>query len=111
VEEGGYKENLRYFADPMLFLKKAIRDAKIIDFESVNFHLIKNGKQEIDFSDLTENFSPTELEQAYAYLRDRISDAISRLEEFKKIITLIFLVWRSTMTLDRTVSTILLTTI
>ncbi|MHB8125310.1 MAG: serine protease family protein [Desulfitobacteriaceae bacterium] len=84
VEEGGYKENLRYFADSMLFLKKAICDAKTIDFKSVNFHLRKNGKQEIDFSDLTENFSPKELEQVYASLRDRISDAISRLKEFEK---------------------------
>lgn len=84
VEEGGYKENLRYFADPMLFLKKAICDAKTIDFENVNFHLRKNGKQVIDFSDLTENFSPTELEQVYSCLRDRISDAISWLKEFEE---------------------------
>ncbi|WP_139257406.1 hypothetical protein [Desulforamulus aeronauticus] len=84
VEEGDYKENLRYFADPMLFLKKAICDTKILDFKSVNFHLRENGKQEIDFSDLTEYFSATELEQVCICLQDRISDAISRLEEFEK---------------------------
>ncbi|MDR3584925.1 MAG: hypothetical protein P4L59_06310 [Desulfosporosinus sp.] len=84
VEEGDYKENLRYFADPMLFLKKAISDTKILDFESINFHLRKNGEQEIDFSDLTENFSAMELEQVYVCLRDKILDAISRLEEFEK---------------------------
>lgn len=84
VEEGSYKENLRYFADPMLFLKKAISDAKILDFKSINFHLRENGEQEIDFSDLTENFSATELEQVYICLRDRISDTISLLKKFEK---------------------------
>ncbi len=86
VEEGDYKENLRYFAEPMLFLMKAIRDTKILDFESVNFHLRENGKQEIDFSDLTENFSTAELEKVYVYLCDKISYAISCIEELGKII-------------------------
>lgn len=84
VEEGDYKENLRYFADPMLFLKKAIRDTKILDFESINFHLRKNGKQEIDFFDLTENFSAAELEKVYVYLCDKITYAISCIEELEK---------------------------
>lgn len=84
VEEGDYKENLRYFADPMLFLKKAIRDTKILDFKNVNFHLRENGKQEIDFSDLTENFSAAELEKVYVYLCDKISYVISCIEELGK---------------------------
>lgn len=84
VEEGGYKENLRYFADPMLFLKKAISETKILNFKSINSHLKENGEQEIDFSDLKENFSATELEQVCVCLRDRISDVIARLEDFEK---------------------------
>ncbi len=84
VEEGDYKENLRYFADPMLFLKKAIRDAKMLDFKNVNFYLGKQGKQEIDFSDLTENFSVTELEPLHSCLGDRVSDGISLLAELDK---------------------------
>jgi len=84
VEEGSYKENLRYFADPILFLKKAISDVKILDFESVNFHLRKNGEQGIDFSGLTEDFLPHEMERVYTYMQEKISDAIFRLENFEK---------------------------
>lgn len=81
VEEGDYKENLRYFADPMLFLKKAIRDTKIINFENAKFLLRKNGKEEIDFTDLTENFPAAELEKVSVYLGDKISYVISCIEE------------------------------
>ncbi|NLV22076.1 MAG: trypsin-like peptidase domain-containing protein [Syntrophomonadaceae bacterium] len=84
VEEGDYKENLRYFADPMLFLKKAIRDTKILDFESINIYLREYGKQEIDFSDLMENSSAAELEKVYVYLQDKISYVISCIEELEK---------------------------
>jgi len=84
VEEGGYKEKLRYFADPMLFLKKAINDVKILDFKSINFQLEKNGEKAIGFSDLMDDFSAEELQQVYVCLQDRISDTISRLEEFEK---------------------------
>lgn len=84
VEEGDYKENLRYFTDPMLFLKKAIRDTKILDFESVNSHLRENGKREIDFTDLTEDFSAADLEKVCVFLRDKILYAISCIEELGK---------------------------
>ncbi|WP_339171283.1 hypothetical protein NSQ55_03620 [Paenibacillus sp. FSL H7-0943] len=81
VEEGGYKENLRYFSDPLLFLKKAINDVKIIDFKSMNVDLKNIGKESIDFSDFTEDFLSTDLEQVSTYLKDRVSNAISLLDE------------------------------
>jgi len=84
VEEGDYKESLRYFADPVLFLKKAIRDVKILDFSGVNFHLRKNGEQEIDFFSLADDFLATDLEKTYAFLQSRISDALSSLEKLEK---------------------------
>lgn len=84
VEERNYKESLRYFADPMLFLRKAICDVKIINFESVNLHLRNIGEKEIYFSDLDENFTPAELEQVCFCTQERITDTIARIEEFEK---------------------------
>lgn len=84
MEEGGYKENLRYFADPLLFLKKAINDVKIIDFKSMNFYLKSIGKEGIDFSDFTEEFLSIDLEKVSIHLKDRISNAISLLDDLGK---------------------------
>ena len=36
VEEGSYKENFRYFAEPDLFLKKVMEDLEALDLRPVN---------------------------------------------------------------------------
>lgn len=64
VEENDCKENLRYFADPLLFLKKAVRDCRNIDFSRQNTQLGALQKKLIDVSML-----PEEIEMR-ALLRD-----------------------------------------
>lgn len=54
VEENDCKENLRYFADPLLFLKKAVRDCRNIDFSRQNTQLGALQKKLIDVSMLAE---------------------------------------------------------
>ena len=54
VEENDCKENLRYFADPLLFLKKAVRDCRNIDFSRQNVQLGAFQKKLIDVSTLAE---------------------------------------------------------
>lgn len=49
IEEHDYKEFLRYFADPYLFLKKAINDVMTIDLSKYNFLLNKRNEKTIDF--------------------------------------------------------------
>lgn len=57
VEEYDYKEYLRFFADPNLFLKKAIRQAKAYDFSEFNVILKSIGEQKISFEEYNEEFN------------------------------------------------------
>jgi len=41
IEESMYKENLRYFALPILFINKTIQDLKKLDFSNINKYLKK----------------------------------------------------------------------
>ena len=50
VEENMYKENLRYFSLPILFINKIIYELKKMDFHGVNILFRKEEKQEISFS-------------------------------------------------------------
>lgn len=60
VEEHDYKEYLRFFADPKLFLKKAIRQAKAHDFSDLNLILKSMGVEEISFEKYDEEFNTKE---------------------------------------------------
>jgi hypothetical protein len=65
VEESDYKECLRYFADPELFLKKAIRLAKGFDFKEFNEIFKSMGFEEINFNQFNENFDSKDFSKIY----------------------------------------------
>ena len=79
VEEGQYKEQLRYFADPHLFVKKAILDSKCLDFSAINRYLTEMAIPEIDFSSLSTDFSHDELETVTNTLSNLLSCATETL--------------------------------
>ena len=79
VEEGLHKEQLRYFADPLLFMKKAIRECKLLDFSTINQYLVDLGLSEINFSDFPEEFLPEELETVAENLSDLLRNAAEAL--------------------------------
>jgi len=80
VEEKSYKEQLRYFSDPYLFVKKAIHDFKRIDFSAINRYLIAIARPEMNFSGLPDEFSPDELETVTIMILHSLSYAIDMLK-------------------------------
>lgn len=52
VEEGEYKEMLRYFVEPRLFLRKALEECCRIDFSIQNCSLAAMGRPAIDMSEI-----------------------------------------------------------
>ena len=79
VEENDYKEYMRYFCDPILFIKEAIENVKALDFSTVNQYL--NG-QEIDFLQLSaEDMSYDNLHNLYMLLSKSIRRTVQMLED------------------------------
>ncbi|NFM45312.1 trypsin-like peptidase domain-containing protein [Clostridium botulinum] len=84
VEEHNYKECLRFSADPKLFLKKAIREAKAYDFSEFNVILKSIGEQEISFEQYSEEFNLKDFyvvfEKFYNYVC-LVKETIERLDK------------------------------
>ena len=79
VEEDEYKENLRFFCDPILFFKKSIADLQALDFSNVNEYL---HEKKIYFSDHNNNeISPENFQVLYEELRDKIRSCVNLLEK------------------------------
>ena len=76
VEERKYKDNLRYFCDPVLFIKKIIDDLQSLDFASVNQYL--EGK-ELSF-DCYKEINQTNFHDVVSALIERVRGAIRRME-------------------------------
>lgn len=78
IEESQYKENLRYFSFPVLFINKIINNLKNMDFHNVNIVLQKEKKQDISFGDYPENVTADSYESVYnaltIYLKKCILD-------------------------------------
>lgn len=77
VEEGDYKEKLRYFADPDLFTKKTLEELNSFDYTAYDNMAKKMKKAPIDFS----RFDP---EQGRNALIKELERAISLMEAAEK---------------------------
>lgn len=80
VEEGLYKEHLRYFADPVLFVKKSLLKCRKFDFLSLNRQLKLLGRPLLETSCLPENVFPENLDSTAALLSAFLSQTINVLE-------------------------------
>lgn len=81
VEEGGYKENTRYYAEPELFLKKVIEEVARINLSAVNRLLASKNELEIDFSDIAGYASKHNMEETLEVLAGRLRAAVRRIEK------------------------------
>lgn len=70
VEENNYKDNLRYFTEPLLFINKMVEELKLLDFEVVNQRLLLRNQNTINFQTYPDVID-----------KDSLKDVISRLEK------------------------------
>lgn len=94
VEEHDYKEDLRFFADPGLFLKKAIRQAKSYNFSEINIMLKSIEGEQINFEQYDEEFSSEKFNEVFekfykyiCYAEEKIEFLNSRCESNSKLTT------------------------
>lgn len=85
VEESAYKENLRYFSEPSLFLKKAINDVKQINFTVYNKLLSAKNEKIINFNYFNLDFKLKDLESICSELYFEINYAKEKIEELEKL--------------------------
>ncbi|WP_061320066.1 trypsin-like peptidase domain-containing protein [Clostridium botulinum] len=92
VEEHDYKEYLRFFADPKLFLKKAIRQAKSYNFSEINLILKSIGVEEIRFEQYDEEFNSEKFNEVFekfykdiCYVEGKIEFLNNRCESNSKL--------------------------
>lgn len=78
VEEDDYKEYLRFFCDPFLFIQKAIEELQSLDFSGVNRYL---SGREIDFSGFSCSITPENYQQVNESLYETLDSSIEILEE------------------------------
>lgn len=84
VEEGEYKENLRYFADPILFMNKTIEELKNLDLTKINDFYVSQGEEPIDFLTLPDNTNNADMQELIKVLEDKLNKIISNLDNVEK---------------------------
>lgn len=82
VENGSYKERLRYFSDPVLFVKKALHECRKMDFSRINQVTPSLGLPLIDQQTLPSSVTPEQLETVVSVLLDFLSNARHTLEKY-----------------------------
>lgn len=92
VEEHDYKECLRFFADPQLFLKKAIRQAKGYDFSEFNIILKSMGMEQVNFNHYHEEFNTKDFNEVFkkfyksiCFVQEKIESLNGRCESDRKL--------------------------
>lgn len=83
VEYDSYKEYLRYFADPVLFLKKTLYELQKMDFSEINQTTSFLGLSAIDPLSLPTTITPEQLEITIPIVSDYLSKTIYTLEEYE----------------------------
>lgn len=81
VEEGRYKENFRYYAEPILFLKKVVEEVGSINLSAVNRLLTGKKELELDFSDIVGFASEHTVWETLEVLVMRLNDAVRKIEK------------------------------
>lgn len=84
VEEGEYKEDLRYFADPILFMNKTIEELKNLDLTKINDFYVSQGEEPIDFLTLPDNTNNADIQELIKVLEDKLNKIISNLDDVEK---------------------------
>lgn len=86
VENGPYKEQLRYFADPVLFLKKVLCKCKGLDFTRINQIAASYGLPQINQPVFPCSVAPEQMEEVSAGLSDLLSAASAILGNYDSLI-------------------------
>ena len=83
VEEGGYKENFRYYTEPSLFLKKAVEEVESINLDAVNKLITGRNPKEpkLDFSDIADFAAEHTIEDTLEVLVKRLDAAVRKIEK------------------------------
>lgn len=81
IEESYYKENLRYFSLPLLFVNKIIEDLNTLDLKNINVILQKEKIQTFQFSDYPRNVSADTYDSLVNHLKRELKRCISVLEQ------------------------------
>lgn len=84
VEEGEYKEDLRCFADPILFMNKIIEELKNLDLTIINDFYVSQGEDPIDFLTLPDNTNNADIQELIRVLEDKLNKIISNLNDVEK---------------------------
>lgn len=83
VEEGDYKDKLRYFSKPLLFINKVVDDLQGLDFSKVNQFLKKEGRRTIDFTRYPDEITIDDYEDVLESLKQKVRSAIAVLKEWE----------------------------
>lgn len=81
VEDDVFKENLRYFSDPILFLSKSIDELQSLDYSNIN-KVLKG--EEISFEEYSEKISPNNFFDLLRNVDAKIKHYINIIEIAKK---------------------------
>lgn len=92
VEEGDYKEKARYFAEPLLFVNKTLREIMQLDFQEINAVLKKEGS-EIDFNSLNVSVTVDNVEEVTLELTKKIQMTVDNIRLLEKRIYEREVVW------------------
>lgn len=84
VEERDYKEKIRFFADPCLFLSKVIAEVVQLDFQKINLLLIKSGMNRIDFTKFKSQGVWDELETIAEEMEETLKKAVKKIKKLEK---------------------------
>ena len=93
VEEHDYKEMMRHFVDPLLFIKKVIFDISNIDLSDINTFLNKYGMPEMDISASGDLLAGLNLE-------NHLKIAQNIIDQLEKAIDLNESFWKAQETID-----------
>lgn len=83
VEEGDYKENFRYYAQPELFIQKVIEEIENLDLGNINRFLNLGNEQKLDFTDIVDFASNHSVSEICELLTKRLTDVTNRIEKEK----------------------------
>lgn len=81
IEEDYYKDNLRYFSLPLLFINKIIEELNNIDFKNVNVVLEKEEIPKIQFSDFPKTVSADTYDSVVNHLIRELKRCVRVLEQ------------------------------
>lgn len=83
VEEGDYKEKARYFAEPVLFVQKTLKEIMQLDFQEINA-VLQEEANEIDFDGLNVSVTVDNVEGVAHKLTEKMKMAVDNIRLLEK---------------------------